>query len=53
LLHGFQFRDSHFREQGVKVVKITQLKADGTLDLSEASLVDEAYLTSLKKKIIK
>lgn len=53
LLHGFQFRDNHFREQGVKVVKITQLKADGTLDLSEASLVDEAFLTSLKKKIIK
>jgi type I restriction enzyme S subunit len=53
LLHGFQFRDNHFKEQGVKVAKITQLKADGSLDLSEASLVDEKFLFTLKKKIIK
>lgn len=53
LLHGFQFRDNHFKEQGVKVAKITQLKADGSLDLSEASLVDEKFLITLKKKIIK
>lgn len=53
LLHGFQFRDNHFKEVGVKVVKITQLKADGTLDLSEASLVDEKFLSNLKAKIIK
>ena len=53
LLHGFQFRDNHFKEQGVKVAKITQLKADGSLDLSEASLVDEKFLVTLKKKIIK
>lgn len=53
LLHGFQFRDNHFKEQGVKVAKITQLKADGRLDLSESSLVDESFLVTLKKKIIK
>lgn len=53
LLHGFQFRDNHFKEVGAKVVKITQLKADGSLDLSEASLVSENFLTTLKKKIIK
>jgi type I restriction enzyme S subunit len=53
LLHGFQFRDNHFKEQGAKVAKITQLKADGSLDLSEASFVDEKFLVTLKKKIIK
>jgi type I restriction enzyme S subunit len=53
LLHGFQFRDNHFREHGVKVAKITQLKADGSLDLSEASFVEEKFLIQLKDKIIK
>jgi type I restriction enzyme S subunit len=53
LHHGFQFRDNHFREEGVKVVKITQLKADGTLDLSEASFVEEKFLTIIKDRIIK
>lgn len=53
LLHGFQFRENHFKEDGVKVVKITQLKADGTLDLSEASYVDEKCLTTFPNKIIR
>lgn len=53
LLHGFQFRDNHFREKGVKVVKITQLKADGSLDLSEASFVDDNFLKTLSNKKIK
>lgn len=53
LLHGFQFRENHFKEDGVRVVKITQLKADGTLDLSEASYVDEKCLTTFPNKIIR
>lgn len=52
-MHGFQLRDNHFREQGVKVAKITQLKADGTLDLSAVSFVEEKFLFQPQEKIIK
>lgn len=41
LKHGFQFRDFHFREKGIPVVKIGQIKPNGTLDLSNCSYVSE------------
>lgn len=39
LKHGFQFRDFHFREKGIPVVKIGQIKPNGTLDLANCSYV--------------
>jgi type I restriction enzyme S subunit len=39
LKHGFQFRDFHFKEKGIPVVKIGQIKPDGTSDLSNCSFV--------------
>jgi type I restriction enzyme, S subunit len=41
LKHGFQFREYDFTDDGIKVVKITQLKADGTLDVSNCSFIDK------------
>ena len=53
LIHGFQFRDNDFTAEGIKVVKITQLNANGTLDLSNANTIDENRLSSFKSRIIK
>jgi type I restriction enzyme S subunit len=39
LRHGFQFRSYHFSERGYPVVKIKNVAEDGTLDLSEVSLI--------------
>ncbi len=41
LRHGYQFRESDFTEDGIKVVKITQLNEKGFLDLSKASFIDK------------
>lgn len=39
LVHGFQFRDHHFCELGIPIVKIGNLVADGGVDFSKASNV--------------
>lgn len=52
LKHGFQFRDYDFTEDGVKVVKITQLKADGTLDVSNASFIDKNRIGEFSEILI-
>jgi type I restriction enzyme S subunit len=41
LRHGFQFRSYHFSERGYPVVKIKNVGEDGSLDLSEVSLIPE------------
>lgn len=53
LIHGFQFRDNDFTAEGIKIVKITQLNANGTLDLTNADTIDEKRLSSFKSRIIK
>lgn len=53
LKHGFQFRDNDFTNSGIKIVKITQLKADGTLDTSNSSYIDESRLNDFETIIIK
>jgi len=53
LIHGFQFRDNDFTAEGIKIVKITQLNANGTLDLTIADTIDEKRLSSFKSRIIK
>jgi len=52
LRHGYQFMNYDFTPEGIKVVKITQLKPDGTLDASEASNVDESRLNEFMDIII-
>jgi type I restriction enzyme S subunit len=50
--HGYQFRDYDFTEEGIKVVKITQLHKDGYLDLSNCSFIDDARLSSFEDIVI-
>ncbi|WP_345275366.1 restriction endonuclease subunit S [Litoribaculum gwangyangense] len=52
LKHGFQFREEHFSQEGIKVVKITQLSPDGSLRLENASFVPEHYQYDFKNIII-
>lgn len=52
LRHGFQFRDYDFTEDGLKVVKITQLNPSGFLDLSKANTIDSARIEEFKDIII-
>lgn len=49
LKHGFQFRDFDFKDEGIKVVKISQLKSDGSLDLSECSFIDSNRINEFKE----
>lgn len=51
--HGYQFRDYDFTDEGIKIVKITQLKADGSLDLSNTSHIDENRLKEFEDTVIK
>jgi type I restriction enzyme S subunit len=37
--HGHQFRDYDFTDEGIKIIKITQLHRDGYLDISSCSTV--------------
>lgn len=52
LKHGFQFRDNDFTTSGIKIVKITQLKPDGSLDTTNASFIDESRLNDFKEIVI-
>lgn len=42
LRHGFQFRDYDFTEEGIRIVKITQLNPNGYLDLTKANTIAES-----------
>lgn len=53
LKHGYQFRDYDFTDEGVKIVKITQLSADGNLDLNNCSFIDSNRTKEFKKIILK
>ena len=52
LKHGFQFRDNDFTTSGIKIVKITQLKPDGSLNTSNASFIDESRINDFKEIVI-
>lgn len=52
LKHGYQFRTSDFVEDGIKIFKITQIKGDGSIDLSSCSFIDSSRLESFDKNII-
>ena len=53
LRHGFQFRDGDFTDEGIKIVKITQLHRDGYLDISSCSYVDSNRLNEFQDILIK
>lgn len=42
LKHGHQFRNYDFVAQGIPVIKITQCKVDGSLDLSNCDYIDSS-----------
>lgn len=44
LKHGHQFRDYDFVKQGIPVIKISQCRPDGTLDLSNCDYVDKSRI---------
>jgi len=48
LKHGFQFRDFDFTDEGIKVIKISQLNPDGSLDTENCSFIDSARLREFK-----
>ena len=52
LRHGHQFRNYDFTTDGLKVVKITQIKGDGTMNLSSCSFIDSNRLEEFKEDII-
>ncbi|WP_430811618.1 MULTISPECIES: restriction endonuclease subunit S [unclassified Carboxylicivirga] len=52
LRHGYQFRNYDFTEDGIKIVKITQIKGDGHIDISNCSFIDKNRIESFKKFII-
>lgn len=52
LRHGHQFRNYDFTDDGLKVVKITQIKGDGTMNLSSCSFIDSNRLEEFKEDII-
>ncbi|HQS23748.1 MULTISPECIES: restriction endonuclease subunit S [Sediminibacterium] len=52
LRHGYQFRDYDFTDDGLKVVKITQLNPSGYLDLSKANTIDSSRLEEFRDIII-
>jgi type I restriction enzyme S subunit len=53
LRHGNQFRENDFTEEGIKIVKISQLHPDGYLDLSNASTISSNRLKSFEHITIK
>ena len=44
LRHGYQFRDFDFTDEGIKIVKISQLNPNGNLDLSNSSFINARRL---------
>jgi type I restriction enzyme S subunit len=51
--HGHQFMNYDFTDDGIKVVKITQLHKDGYLDLSKCSYVSSEQLENYQSILIK
>ena len=53
LIHGYQFRTADFTKSGVKVFKITQIKGDGIIDISNCDFIAKERLDNFNKNIIK
>ena len=53
LRHGYQFRQYDFTKGGIKVFKITQIKGDGSIDLSDCSFIDGSRVDEFRGIILK
>lgn len=51
--HGFQFREYDFKDEGIKVVKITQLDKDGYLNLDNCSFISSERIDEFERILIK
>ena len=52
LRHGYQFRNYDFTKKGIKILKITQIKGDGTINLSACSYINQDRLDEFNRVII-
>ena len=52
LIHGHQFRDNDFVEDGIPIIKIGQLKVNGQIDLTDCSYIDRKNLEKFKDYLI-
>jgi type I restriction enzyme S subunit len=52
LRHGFQFRDYDFTKDGCKIIKITQLKKDGTLDTDSCDTIESSRIDDFQNIVI-
>ena len=51
--HGHQFMSYDFTDEGIRIIKITQLHRDGYLDLSKCSYVSREQLETYQSILIK
>jgi type I restriction enzyme S subunit len=51
--HGYQFREYDFTDEGIKIVKITQLDKDGYLNLDNCSFINDNRLDEFERILIK
>jgi type I restriction enzyme S subunit len=49
IIHGYQFRTNDFTKSGVKVFKITQIKGDGVIDISNCDYIATERLDNFNK----
>jgi len=52
LIHGHQFRDTDFVDDGIPIIKIGQLKFNGQIDLTDCSYIDKKNLEKFKDYLI-
>ncbi|GGE15406.1 restriction endonuclease subunit S [Psychroflexus salis] len=52
LKHGYQFRDYDFTNEGIRIIKISQLNPKGYLELEKSSFIDAKRLDSFKSIVI-
>lgn len=53
LIHGYQFRDHDFTENGIPIVKIGEIGKEGNLNLSKCSFIENSRLEEFRNKILK
>jgi type I restriction enzyme S subunit len=50
--HGHQFREYDFTDEGIKIIKITQLHKNGYLDISNCSFIDHSRFDEFSEIVI-
>ena len=52
LRHGYQFRNYDYTEKGIRIFKITQIKANGSIDLSACSFIDYNRISQFDRIVL-